>query len=309
MPPIGGVVHAAVAMDDGLLFQMDAGRFARALRPKLDGAVHLDRLTRTDPVEFFVLYSSITSTFGNPGQGNYVAANAAMEAVAERRHRDGLPALAVQWGPIGDAGYLTRQTGVGAMLERRLGHANLTAEAALAALPALLAAGLPVVTYADINWGGLRSSLPVLNGPMFASLGGGESEIAPLDLRDLLATLSQEEAQDKVSELLVKEVARILKLSPERVDARAALGEFGMDSLMAVELRLAVEQRFGITIPVLALSEGATIAVLAQRVVRGLGDGRSDADAELRGRLARFESEAPAPPVAGVPAVSELTGP
>jgi acyl transferase domain-containing protein/NADPH:quinone reductase-like Zn-dependent oxidoreductase/acyl carrier protein/NADP-dependent 3-hydroxy acid dehydrogenase YdfG len=306
MQPIGGVVHAAVAMDDALLFHLDEGRFARALRPKLAGADNLDRLTREDPIALFLLHSSITSTFGNPGQANYVAANAAMEAVAERRHREGLPALAVQWGPIGDAGYLTRETGVGALLERRLGHANLSARAALDAIPALLASGLPVVTYADINWRNLRPSLPLLAGPMFAALGVGEAEIAPLDLRELLATLPFDEAQEKVTELLVKEVARILKLSAERVDPRQPLSEFGMDSLMAVELRLAVEQRFGITIPVLALSEGATLAVLAQRVVRGLGDGRADGDAELRERIARFETEAAAEPA---PAMPEMTGP
>ncbi len=309
MPPIGGVVHAAVAMDDALLFQMNADRFARALRPKLDGARHLDRLTRTDPVDLFLLYSSITTTFGNPGQSNYVAANAAMEAVAEQRHRDNLPALAVQWGPIGDAGYLTRETGVAALLERRLGSANLTAETALNALPLLLAAGRPVATYADIAWGALRSSLPVLEGPMFAALGGAGAEIAPVDLRELLATLPPDEAQEKVTELLVKEVARILKLSPERIDARAPLGEFGMDSLMAVELRLAVEQRFGIVIPVLALSEGATLAVLANRVVRGLGDGKPDGDAELRGRIARFEDVAQADGATTRSSVTELTAP
>jgi NAD(P)-dependent dehydrogenase (short-subunit alcohol dehydrogenase family)/acyl carrier protein len=311
MPPIAGVVHAAVAMDDALLFQLDAARFERALRPKLDGAVNLDRLTRDDPVELFLLYSSITTTFGNPGQANYVAANAAIEAVAERRHAEGLPALAVQWGPIGDAGYLARETGLGAMLERRLGGANLAAQAALDALPALLAAGLPVVTYADIRWGGLRASLPLLAGPMFASLGGAESEIAPVDLRELLATLPPDEAQEKVTEMLVKEVARILKLSADRIDPRVALGEFGMDSLMAVELRLAVEQRFGITIPVLALSEGATLAILAHRVVRGLGDAKPDEGAELRGRLARFEEVAlheDAAPTARA-SVAELTAP
>jgi acyl transferase domain-containing protein/NADPH:quinone reductase-like Zn-dependent oxidoreductase/acyl carrier protein/NADP-dependent 3-hydroxy acid dehydrogenase YdfG len=309
MPAIVGVVHAAVAMDDALLFQMDAGRFARALRPKLDGARNLDRLTRADPVELFLLHSSITTTFGNPGQANYVAANAAMEAVAEQRHRDNLPAVAVQWGPIGDAGYLTRETGVAALLERRLGSANLTSEMALNALPLLLASGRPVATYADIAWGALRVSLPLLEGPMFAALGGAGAEIAPVDLRELLTTLPPDEAQEKVTELLVKEVARILKLAPERIDSRAPLGEFGMDSLMAVELRLAVEQRFGITIPVLALSEGATLAVLANRVVRGLGDGKPDGDAELRGRIARFEEVSPADGPAARSNVSELTGP
>ena len=76
------------------------------------GAEALDRLTRGDPIDLFVLFSSVTTLLGNPGQASYVAANAALEAIAERRHAAGLPALAVGWGPIGDAGYPDAQARV-----------------------------------------------------------------------------------------------------------------------------------------------------------------------------------------------------
>jgi len=307
--PLGGVIHAAVAMDDALLGALDADRFARALHPKLGGADALDRLTRSDNIGLFLLFSSVTTAFGNPGQGNYVAANAAIEAIARRRHTVGLPALAVQWGPIGDAGYLARETQVSDMLSRQLGSAHLTAQEALDTLPTLLATGAPVIGMATIRWAALRRQLPLMASPLFAEMGGAAiDEAAEVDLKALLADCSPDEARDKVSALLVEEVARIMKLAIDRVEPQRPLAELGMDSLMAVELRLAVEQRFGISIPLLALSEGATLTAMASRIVRSLsGEGEAVADekAQMAERLARYEGALIEGPADGATAPSE----
>jgi phthiocerol/phenolphthiocerol synthesis type-I polyketide synthase C len=305
--PLGGVVHAAVAMDDALLGQLDADRFARALAPKLAGAEALDRLTRDDPVDLFLLFSSVTTAFGNPGQGNYVAANSAIEAVAERRRAVGLPALAVQWGPIGDAGYLARETQVSTLLSRQLGNAHMTAAQALDALPTLLATGRATTGMAAIRWGALKGSLPLLDAPQFADLDASAIDTAAeVDLRALLAECSPEEAQARVTAMLVEEVARIMKLAAERIETQRPLAEFGMDSLMAVELRLAVEQRFGVAIPLLALSEGATLGAMAARIVRDMSGTAVPADdkARLAERLQKLEG-GPAGPAGGAEAPSE----
>ena len=298
--PLGGVVHAAVAMDDALLTQLDADRFARALAPKLGGAEALDRLTRGDALNLFLLFSSVTTPLGNPGQGNYVAANAAIEAVAERRRAEGLPALAVQWGPIGDAGYLSRETQVSEMLARQLGGSHLSAAEALDQLPALLAAGIPVAGLATVRWAALRNRLPLLGSALFAEMDGdGMEEAGEVDLRALLTDCSPEEARTRVTAMLVDEVARIMKLASDKVEASRPLAELGMDSLMAVELRLAVEQRFGITVPLLALSEGATLSAMAGRIVRGLSgeedSAPADGQADIAARLAQFEGPAIGP--------------
>jgi len=309
--PLGGVIHAAVAMDDALLGALDADRFARALHPKLGGADALDRLTREDQLDLFLLFSSVTTAFGNPGQGNYVAANAAIEAIAERRHAAGLPALAVQWGPIGDAGYLARETQVSDMLARQLGSAHLTAQEALDTLPALLAAGIPVAGMATIRWGSLRRQLPLMDSPLFAELGGmAAEEAAEVDLKALLAECSPDEAREKITTMLVEEVARIMKLAVDRIEPQRPLAELGMDSLMAVELRLAVEQRFGISIPLLALSEGATLTAMAGRIVRSLGgegDGQVDQKTQMAERIARHEGAAFDGPADGAEAPGEPT--
>ncbi len=293
--PIRGVIHAAVAMDDALLGQLDADRFARALAPKLGGAEALDRLTRADPVELFLLFSSITTLMGNPGQANYVAANAAIEAVAVCRHAAGLPGLAIQWGPIGDVGYLARETGVSELLSRQLGAAHLTAARALDAIPTLLASGLPVAGFATVRWAGLRKSLPLIGTPLFADMGlSAVSDTAEVDLRALLANCSPEEARTQATAMLIEEVGRIMKLAPERIEPQRPLTELGMDSLMAVELRLAVEQRFGVTVPVLALSEGATLTKMASRILASLGGAETPRDetAQLMERLALHEGGA-----------------
>ncbi len=295
MPPLGGVIHAAVVMDDAILADLNEDRFALALRPKLGGVEALDRLTRDDPLSLFVVFSSVTTVLGNPAQANYVAANAAAEAVVERRHREGLPALAVQWGPIADAGYLARETGVAKLLSRRMGGQFSTAAEALSALPMLLASGLPVVGLADVRWGTLAASLPLLRSSLFEELHGGAAEpAAEVDLRELLENSTPEVAQAKLSALLCEEVARIMKTSQASIEVHRPLAELGMDSLMAVELRMAVEQRFGLSIPVLALSDGASLWSLAGRMARSIGvkdtSGEPpDKAAEMVERIQRFE--------------------
>jgi acyl carrier protein len=219
--------------------------------------------------------------------------------------------LAEQWGPIGDAGYLARETQVSDMLARQLGGAHLTAQDALDTLPALLAADVPVAGMATIRWASLRRQLPLMESPLFAEMGGAAGvEAAEVDLKALLAESTPDQARETVTGLLVEEVARIMKLAVDRVEPQRPLAELGMDSLMAVELRLAVEQRFGISIPLLALSEGATLTAMAGRIVRGLsseGDAPADEKTQMAERLARYEGASIEGPADGATAPSEPT--
>src|SRR5207253_10946615 len=90
--PLRGVVHAAGVLDDGVLVQLDRERFARALAPKVQGAWNLHLATRDAPLDFFVLFSSVACVFGSPGQANYAAGTAFLDALAHARRRLGLPA-------------------------------------------------------------------------------------------------------------------------------------------------------------------------------------------------------------------------
>jgi NADPH:quinone reductase-like Zn-dependent oxidoreductase/acyl carrier protein len=272
--PIRGVLHAAMVLDDALLPDLDAARFAAVIRPKLAGAAALDRLTRGDALDLFVLFSSVTTVIGTPGQANYVAANAAVEALAGRRRAAGLPALAVQFGPIGDAGYLVRESRVGDMLAGMLGAAPLTAAEALDALPFLLASGRPVAGLADAAWGELRGRLPGLAGTFWDEMpAGARAGASGQSVRARLAALPAEEAAGEMLELLREELGAILKQNPQALDINRPVLDFGVDSLMAVELRTALEVRLGVPLPLMALGGGFTLRTMGGRLVQALLQG------------------------------------
>jgi phthiocerol/phenolphthiocerol synthesis type-I polyketide synthase C len=306
MPGLRGVVHAAMVVDDGLLSDLTPERLRTVLAPKLAGALNLDRLTEADPLDWLLLYSSATTVLGAPGQGGYVAANAALEAIARSRRARGLPAMAIAWGPISDAGFLAREDSSREALARRLAAAPMAAREALDAIPDLWASGEAVAAYASVQWAGARRSLPILRTPAFARFAGELSEAADEDIRDRLAGLGLAEATEVIAEALVQEVSRILGGASERIDPGRPLSEYGMDSLMAVELRLAIETRLGVNLPLLSLADGVSLSAMAGKIARSL-QGEAPAAASIVDAAVRLESDAPfaaSPPPGDAPLIS-----
>lgn len=275
LPPLRGIVHAAMVLDDGLIHNLDAARFNKVLKPKIVGAWNLHRLTEHLPLNFFVVYSSATTFIGNPGQANYVAANMYLEGLAAYRRAKGLAATSVCWGAIGDVGYLARNEDIKDALQSRLGGAPLASDKALAQLGDMIATGRSGVAIIDFDWHTLNRFLPSAKAPRFDELrrnagkpskesGSGE------DIQALIANHSEEEVKEILQQLLIDEIAQILRLPPERIPVDRSLYDIGMDSLMGVELVLSIENRFGITLPMMALSEGPTITRITERLVQML---------------------------------------
>jgi acyl transferase domain-containing protein/acyl carrier protein/SAM-dependent methyltransferase len=287
-PPLRGVVHAASAIDDRLASDIDLAAIDPILHPKLGGALALDALTRGDPIELFLLFSSATTLLGAPGQGVYVAANMALEGLARRRRAAGKPALAIAWGPIEDVGYLADRPEIRDTLARRLGAKPTPAAQALAGLPEMIASGLPVVGLADASWTEARRFLPVVATPLFsevrAKAGPSMTDEA---LADRLAEMSQDAALDLLRTVVAEEAARILRLPSGGVDPMRPLSQLGMDSLMAVELRLALESRLCIDLPLVSLAEGTSVASIAARLAGALNAGAKNA--EVIALAARYE--------------------
>ena len=102
--PLRGIVHAAGVLSDGILLQQQWDRFVQVMAPKVLGGWNLHTLTLDTPLEFFVCFSSLASLLGAPGQGNYAAANAFLDALAHQRRAQGLPGLSINWGPWGESG-------------------------------------------------------------------------------------------------------------------------------------------------------------------------------------------------------------
>ncbi|PTW50657.1 type I polyketide synthase [Rhodovulum kholense] len=271
--PLRGVVHAAAIFDDALLADLDETRLAAVLRPKLVGGQILDRLTRGDALDHFWVFSSIAARFGNPAQAPYVAANRGLEGLARARHEAGLPGLAIAWGPIADAGYLARETGLRETLAKRL--PPMTTEAALRRLRQVLAAGAsgPTLTVAPMDWSRMAGTLPVLGSPLFDLIDIRASAAGPgsFDLAALLQAKGPKEARKVLTRLLVEEAAQLMRAAPGDIDPRQPLELMGFDSLMAINLRMAAEERLGVTVPVMSIDEGLTLTGLVNRIIEASG--------------------------------------
>ncbi|MEM5585844.1 SDR family NAD(P)-dependent oxidoreductase [Roseibium sp. AS2] len=300
--PLKGVFHTAMVLNDVLIANMDHDGLTRVLAPKVRGAELLDRLTGDDPLDHFVLYSSATTLVGNPGQANYVAANGYLEGLARKRRADGRPGLSVAWGAISDAGYLARNEDVNEMLSRKLGRHALTAKEALDGLMALMA--LPndgeardaALGFARIDWQAARKDLALVGAPLVSLLGLGDEDEAgaegAIDLAAMLDGMDQVTAAQTVAKLLAAEIGKILRISPEEIDPHKPLSDIGMDSLMALELRMSAERQLGIDIPLMSLANGATLIDLSSRVAnRVLGEENASGMSDDAQQLASLHTD------------------
>ncbi|WP_434986127.1 SDR family NAD(P)-dependent oxidoreductase [Vreelandella zhaodongensis] len=285
-----GIVHAATVIDDGLIRNLDAERIQKVLAPKIDGARHLDALTRDIELDFFVLYSSATTLFGNPGQANYVAANHWMEAFATRRRAAGLPATCVRWGAIEDVGFLARNTRTRDALQERLGGSALRSDDALNVLEQMLLTPGPSLGVLELEWGALARFLPTAQAPRFNEIARTSDDDGSADNDDdisaLLADLTPEEMHSTVTELLRAELASILLIDEEKIDVNRSVYDMGFDSLMGVELMTAIENRLGVQVPVMVLSEASSLNKLASVLIQKLHQHDNDVEEAPQDALA-----------------------
>ncbi len=275
---IAGIIQAAMVLDDGLIAGLEPARVSAVLAPKATGADNLDLATRTIDLEYFVGFSSASAMLGNPGQGAYVAANGYLQGVMARRRAMGLPGLAVGWGAIADAGILVRDVSVAASLGRQAGIEAMQSRTALAHLETLLARGSdsPATTICALfRPGEMLQRLKLLQSPTFSTLFADGTGIAvvELDLADRIAGKSEGDARSLVASLVAAEVARIFRLPPEEIELKRPLDELGLDSMMSLDLRMSIEKRFGVELPVVAISAGVSINDLAVRLIAGLRSG------------------------------------
>ncbi|WP_244817261.1 type I polyketide synthase [Caballeronia sp. Lep1P3] len=295
--PLKGVLHSAMHIDDGLLRNIDDARFSAVLAPKVAGAWNLHRATRQCALDFFVLYSSATTFLGNPGQGAYVAANSFLEALVGHRRAAGLPAAFMAWGPIEDVGFLAANSETREALQARIGGASITSDEAMSALERTLAMGRAGEAVVRLDWRAIARGMPAATARRYAALQtGGAAETASEDvvLLEQLRTLAPGQAVALVETALRGQIARILHMSPERIEGDRSVLDLGMDSLMGMELGMAVEETFGVKLSIMAIAEGATVHTLAARIVDMLGErvtGAGDAGAGQDEQLAALAAQ------------------
>ncbi|MFI5638874.1 type I polyketide synthase [Streptomyces goshikiensis] len=298
--PLTAVMHTAGVLDDGVIDGLTPERFATVLAPKADAALTLHELTRDLDLSAFVLFSGVAGTLGDAGQGNYAAANSYLDALAEQRHADGLPATSVAWGRWGDSG-LAAGGAIGERLDRG-GVPAMAPRAAIRALQQALDHAEPAVAVADIQWErftpgytAVRPSPFLVDLPEVRALvraaaatgdaAGADGEGSPAEaLRRRLSVMPQAEQSLAVLELVRSHAATALgHPTTDEVGAGRAFKELGFDSLIALELRNRLNAATGLKLPATLVFDHPTPAVLADF---------------LRGEIVQDGSAAAAPGIA-----------
>ncbi|WP_443043014.1 type I polyketide synthase [Streptomyces sp. NBC_00370] len=300
--PLTAVVHTAGVLDDGALTGLTPERFGTVFRSKVASALLLDELTRELDLSVFALFSSVAGSVGNPGQANYAAANAVLDALAERRRSLGLPATSVAWGAWGGGGMAADtpstapDTESGTAADTASGTAAGTAsgtaqpsglldpELAVSALLRLVREPEPTVVVADLRRPQLLEALLSLRpGPLLSELPEARraletaraarqaSESAATGLRERLLGASESERTAVLLAAVRTEAAAVLgHAGAEAIKGDKAFRDLGFDSLTAVELSNRLARLTGLTLPASLVFDYPTAQALAGHLVAEL---------------------------------------
>lgn len=239
-PEIRGVVHAAGLSNERLAVDMDMAATANVLAGKVQGALNLDRLL--PELDLFLLTSSVAALLPHPGQSVYAAANAAIDAIALQRRARGQQALSIGWGPWTGLGLMSgdKARARSEQLERQ-GIYGLDADTATSSLMRLIQSAEPHIVVLPANWEAFRAASPGRDLSLIAELLPTLSEAQ----RSLTDAADPAALRQNLSDGVREAVSRVLKLPVGRIAARKPLGDMGLTSLLAMELRNQLEALAG----------------------------------------------------------------
>ncbi|NEQ17056.1 MAG: SDR family NAD(P)-dependent oxidoreductase, partial [Moorea sp. SIO3E2] len=266
LPPLKGIIHGAGVLEDGVLLHQDWAKFAKVMKPKVEGAWNLHRLTQEMALDLFVLFSSATSILGTPGQGNYSAANGFLDSLSHYRKGQGANALSINWGPWAEMGLAA---GVGKRMTM-LGIEPIQSPQGLQILEQLLAQDVAQVGVLPVEWSTLKQRLPI-ELPLFLSevittetlppQGDGENDNSGIFDQLLASTTTQRE--ELLKDYLKQQIAKALGISRE-ISGSSNLMDLGADSLMIVEVLNSCKKDLKITLYPREFYERPTITALAE---------------------------------------------
>ncbi len=279
--PLSAVLHTAAVVDDGLLPDLTPEQVDRVLTPKVDAAFHLDALTRDASLDAFVLFSSAAGTLGAMGQANYGAANTALDTLAARRQRQGLPALSLGWGTWVEAGLVTELDDLLQLRLRRMGLLPIDDELGLRLFDDALCRPDAFLAPVPLDRAALQRTASVQPGttpsilralarvPKRRAAGAGQADG---DVAARLRRLPGTEREAALLEIVRGEFAAILGLAgPEDIAPDRSVRDLGLDSLMAVELRNRLGSLTGIRLPAPVLLDHPEPGDLARFLADELG--------------------------------------
>ena len=280
--PLRGVIHAAGVLRDAALLRLDAEAMRTVFRPKVAGSHNLLQSTADDPLDFLVLFSGGASMLGSPGQGNYAAANAVLDALAPWARAQGRPVTAVNWGAWAEAGMAARLGEAHAARQAEEGIRPLPIDRGLTTMGRLLGHERAQVGVLNVDWdrfvasfhrGVAPPALTLLATPAAPTAPQAAAETPAMP--PLIAAL-QPVADDRegwrpvIDEVVYTEAMKVLQRDAARpLDRTQALVECGLDSLLAVDLKNALMD-VGVDLPVARVMTGPSIEQLGQMVVEVL---------------------------------------
>jgi NADP-dependent 3-hydroxy acid dehydrogenase YdfG len=277
--PLTAVIHAAGVLDDGVIGALTPERVDYVLAPKVDAAIALDELTAGLDLSAFVLFSSASATFGTPGQGNYAAANAALDALAQQRRYRGLPAVSMGWGLWEQATGMTAHLTDIDRKRAKTAAAALTTAQGLDLFDTALVLDLPVVTAVDLDLAGLRTHArtamvpPLWRGLIRVSASQPASAPVADTLRRELAGLAPAEQDRLVLDVVRGQAAAVLgHASADSVHPGTAFRDLGFDSLTAIELRNRLATATRLRLPATLAFDHPTPRILATWLRAAIGD-------------------------------------
>jgi len=275
MPRLRGIYHLAGVLDNGVLREQTRERFDRVMGAKMFGAWHLHELTRNLELDQFVLFSSAAALLGAPGQGNYAAANAFLDALAHRRRAENLPALSVNWGSWAEVGMAAR---LGEAESRRMSASGvgwIDIARGFQTLEQLIGEARIQAGVLPIDWPKFFERIPQGAEPAWlrdiardAREAAPAGDVRPVLLEDLQKVTPAERLELALT-FIRKQAARVLAMDDANLpDPRRTLNELGFDSLTGVEFANRVGRAIGQHVNPALLFDYPTLESLAGYVVR-----------------------------------------
>ncbi len=245
-PPIRGIIHAAGALEDAVLLQQDWDRLAKVMAAKVAGSWNLHRASQHLQLDWTIYFSSISALLGSPGQGNYAAANAFMDALAHYQQIRGQTSISINWGPWAESGMAASLGGRDQARLQMQGLQPIPPRQGVQILGDLLQQAPPQIAVLPVNWQVILQNPLLKAQPLLAAMVDRELGVTPtttpsqeaITFRDQLDATPQSERHDLLMSHVQATIARILGLPPNYgIEPKQRLFDLGIDSLMAVELR------------------------------------------------------------------------
>jgi acyl transferase domain-containing protein/threonine dehydrogenase-like Zn-dependent dehydrogenase/short-subunit dehydrogenase/acyl carrier protein len=272
LPALTGIFHGAMVLDDGFLLDMNADRFMKVLKPKVDGAMNLHQLSKELKLENFVVFSSISSLIGNIGQANYVAANAFLDSFAHWRKGQNLPVSIVNLGVLKESGVVSRNENIEKILEGS-GINGFSNKQVMQGVEFIIKEKPTQVGFFDLNWGVISKSFGKSGVALFSEVDklntNEEEALTEIQAknREEILSLDANGQHEFIVTLLQKQLGKILKLPAANINPDKGINLLGVDSILTIEFMSMIKESLAVEIAPIEFLTGPSVRQLSTKII------------------------------------------